>query len=148
MHKVRILLAISLIVTVLTLAGCPQAGANPTGEDDIPANVSATVSVTADLAPAYDNGVAVDAVNVSLDATNVVHAFDLVVNAVERTATGSKTDVPGGQYSATVTMRKADVIVGHSTVLLSVTTDVHITVSVSIDTTGDPDGGSIGFEIE
>ena len=137
MSRVTRALGLGIVaVAALWLLGCPEAAV----ETD-----TATVSVSADLAPAFASGVSVEAVSVSLANDQSSFTFDLTVDTGAETASGSQTDVPVGDYAASIVVEDASGVVGQASSSLSVREDTTITVVIEITTTDDGDtGGSDG----
>jgi hypothetical protein len=128
------------MVAALWLTGCPGAGVD---------TETATVSVNADLAPAFDAGVQVDAVSVFLENDQDQFEFDLAVDSNSQAATGSQSDVPLADYTATVVVENASGIAGQASGAVSVREDTTITVVIEITIDDDSgSGGSIDVGIE
>lgn len=129
---------LAALAVVLLVVGCTEAGT--------PTEV-ATVSASADLSPAYDAGMDVDGVTVSLSGTGDAIVFDLTVDDAAQTASGSRADVPFGEYTATVTVSDPGAAVGQASSSVDVRADTTISVTIVID---DPasGGGTVDVELE
>lgn len=136
-HPARAFALVALAVLSLVL-GCAEAGTPPE---------VATVSANADLSPAYEAGVDVQNVAVSLAGTGDPIAFDLAIDQTAQTASGSKSDVPLGTYSATVTVSDANGSVGQASNNVEVRADTSISVTIVIDGPSSG-GGTVTVDLE
>lgn len=99
------------------------------------------LSVEANLEPAVDAGLAVDAVVVTLEGAGDPIVFDLVIDAAAQAASGTQQNIPPGDYVAGVALLSgADRLgAGSRSVQIAAadTTELVVTIEVTI-TTSDP----------
>jgi hypothetical protein len=137
-HFTRFAAAVAIALATVALAGCPGAGEEPE---------RATVTVSADLSPAFDAGIQVDGVSIDLAGGQSIQ-FALSVDAASKSAAGSRTEVPLGDYTATVSVREGTTVVGAASGQVAVRGDTTITVTIVITVQDGDDGGETGGSIE